>query len=903
MLSLSQRKISRDLILSLLASVTIVLILIISINYYILYNNEKRIFQEKADQYISYLQESLIHPIWVFDDMMIRHICTSILKNDPVVKLKVTDPLGETIFEEEKGGYTGLLMRTGSVSREGQHLGGIEITLTTRPYEEMTRYLFWASILTIMVTLGVMVGVTHIILKAFLGKPLQSLQARIDRLAKGDYGVGSEPTRQVEIEAIISKFNEMALKVQSRESSLAELNVKLREEIRERERSEQDLRASEERFRTYFEHSLLPMAITSPQKAWLTVNDRLIDLLGYSGEELRRMTWAELTHPEDLERDILEFERMLSGEIDGYSLEKRFVRKDRSIVDTILSVRVVRLPDGFPDYCLAQLQDITELRVAHQRLFDIIEFLPDATFVIDERKRVISWNKAIEEMTGVRKEDILGRGDYAYSAAFYGLKRPILIDLLEQPHDDIDTIYQDVRRVGDGLYAEAFFPQVNNSRGAHLWGVAAPLFDREGQRVGAIEVLRDITEKKSAEDEMRRLRNYLSSIVNSMPSLLIGLGRDHRVTLWNGTAEEATGLSAQEAQGRLLHEVLPSLAAYQDKVDRAIRSGQVQVEAKVGREMGGESRYEDVTIYPLVSSGGEGVVIRVDDVTERVRIEEMMVQSEKMLSVGGLAAGMAHEINNPLGVILQASQNLLRRVSPELPANVRVAEECGTSLSGVRQYLERREILTFLEDIRQSGQRAAEIVANMLSFSRKAEGGGSPTDLAELLDRTVSLAGNDYDLKKRYDFRQIEIFRDYQPEVPRVICQAGKIQQVFLNVLRNGAEAMMATEELRRAPLFILRVGQAEGMVRVEIEDNGPGMDEATRRRVFEPFFTTKPPGSGTGLGLSVSYFIVAEDHGGNMSVESKAGAGTRFIIELPVAEKSRPHPPIQKRPWMCRLG
>ena len=142
------------------------------------------------------------------------------------------------------------------------------------------------------------------------------------------------------------------------------------------------------------------------------------------------------------------------------------------------------------------------------------------------------------------------------------------------------------------------------------------------------------------------------------------------------------------------------------------------------RIVDGEMRYEDVTVYPLMSNGVEGAVIRVDDVTERVRIEEMMVQSEKMLSVGGLAAGMAHEINNPLGVILQASQNVLRRVSPDLPVNARVAGECGITLSSVQQYLERREILTFLEDIRQSGQRAAEIVANMLSFSRKAEGTG-----------------------------------------------------------------------------------------------------------------------------------------------------------------------------------
>jgi signal transduction histidine kinase len=285
----------------------------------------------------------------------------------------------------------------------------------------------------------------------------------------------------------------------------------------------------------------------------------------------------------------------------------------------------------------------------------------------------------------------------------------------------------------------------------------------------------------------------------------------------------------------------------------------------------------------LASNGVEGAVIRVDEVTERVRIEEMMIQTEKMMSVGGLAAGMAHEVNNPLGVIMQATQNVLRRLSPEVPANVRVAEECGLPLEALTNYLDRREIVNFLEDIRSSGQRAADVVSNMLSFSRKSEKGGSSESLSELLDRTLVLAGSDYDLKKKYDFRQIEIVREYDPSAPNVVCQAGKIQQVFLNILRNGAEAMQETWAMGGVPQFTLRVSSEADMVRVEIEDNGPGMEESIRRRVFEPFFTTKPPGVGTGLGMSVSYFIISDDHGGTMEVESSPGNGARLIIRLPV--------------------
>jgi signal transduction histidine kinase len=301
----------------------------------------------------------------------------------------------------------------------------------------------------------------------------------------------------------------------------------------------------------------------------------------------------------------------------------------------------------------------------------------------------------------------------------------------------------------------------------------------------------------------------------------------------------------------------------------------------------GELHYADVMVYPLMADGASGAVIRMDDVTARVRIESKMVQTEKMLSVGGLAAGMAHEINNPLGAILQGSQNILRRVAPDMPQNRAVANAIGVDLDRLHRYLEQRQILHFLEGIREAGARAAKIVADMLSFSRRSESHFALVEVEEMLETVLRLAASDYDLKKKYDFKRIAINRDYDPALRLVYCDKTEIEQVILNLLKNAAQAM--AEAGIPTPVITLRTRREALYALIEVVDNGPGMDEKTLKRIFEPFFTTKEVGAGTGLGLSVSYFIVTEQHNGRLSVMSKPGQGARFSIRLPLTREALP--------------
>jgi len=253
-----------------------------------------------------------------------------------------------------------------------------------------------------------------------------------------------------------------------------------------------------------------------------------------------------------------------------------------------------------------------------------------------------------------------------------------------------------------------------------------------------------------------------------------------------------------------------------------------------------------------------------------------------MMSVGGLAAGMAHEINNPLGGMLQGIQNIERRFLPDMEKNRVAAEKSGIDLNKLQDYLVRREVLESIAGIKSAGQRAAKIISSMLLFSRKSESQAALVNIPDLLDNTIEMAQNDYDLKKNFDFKHIDLVREYDPELKTLWCTETELEQVILNLLKNAAHALFGKEE-GGTPQIVIRTKAGPETVVIEVEDNGPGMDEKTRKRLFEPFFTTKQVGKGTGLGLSVSYMIITNNHDGQLEVQSELGKGTRFTIRLPL--------------------
>jgi len=503
----------------------------------------------------------------------------------------------------------------------------------------------------------------------------------------------------------------------------------------------------------------------------------------------------------------------------------------------------------------------------------IVENVADGVIGIDAAGFVELFNPAAERLFGYGVGEVTGRNLKMLMPAEYADRHDgFLAHYLETGERHIIGIGREVTgRRKDG----STFPMYLSVGEIRLPGFR-----------GFVGIVHDLTAQKALERELAKAREFLQSIIDSMPSALVAIDSHGRITHWNRAAAQRRGMGAGAAVGRSFAEIFPFLDLNQEDLTRALEEARLVKKERLPVPADGETRYVDLMVYPLVHDSN-GAVVRIDDVTERVRIEEMMVQTEKMMSVGGLAAGMAHEINNPLGIMAVGCQNLMRRVSGEIPENLRVAGELGLDLDRMREYLTQRGFFRFLEGMQAATARATRIVSAMLAYSRSSSSSFVPVRLNELIDKVLRLAGHDYDLKKRYDFRRIAIRRETIGESDEIYCDETAIEQVLLNLLRNAAQAM-AAGPMTEPPEIRLSVADEGALARLEVADNGPGMSEEVSRRLFQPFFTTKPVGVGTGLGLSVAYFIVTEEHRGTLEVDSAPGRGARFIVRLP--RQGRPY-------------
>jgi two-component system, NtrC family, sensor kinase len=363
-------------------------------------------------------------------------------------------------------------------------------------------------------------------------------------------------------------------------------------------------------------------------------------------------------------------------------------------------------------------------------------------------------------------------------------------------------------------------------------------------------------------EEYERLKEFSENIVESINVGILAADLDDRVESWNTQIERLTGVPRQAALGRRLSELFPAElcqrfdqlrgeAGVQNIYKFVLRSGSRAANGNGNGNGHGAAHILNLAIAPLVSKDLEqiGRLIIFDDVTDRDELERRLIQADKLSSIGLLAAGVAHEVNTPLAVISTYAQMLAKQISSDDQKS------------------------KLLDKIAKQTFRASEIVNSLLNFSRTAPAEFAEVDLNRVIQDTLPL------IEHQLQTSKIAVEMSLTAALPAVKGNSGKLQQVFLNLFLNARDAMESGGSL------MIKTWSEDGTVRVEVADSGPGIAPEHLARIYDPFFTTKAARKGTGLGLSVSYGIVRE-HGGNIEVYSRPGAGARFRVDIPQARK-----------------
>lgn len=349
--------------------------------------------------------------------------------------------------------------------------------------------------------------------------------------------------------------------------------------------------------------------------------------------------------------------------------------------------------------------------------------------------------------------------------------------------------------------------------------------------------------------ELERIKTYTENILESINVAVLALDSSGRITSCNRAFEQLYQSSRSRIVGSFIENLFPgdvvaSIEGAAGTKEWALRSPaniyKLYLENHAGKRL-----IVNLSLIPLQQDAAEGCLMVLDDITEKLRMEDQLLQAEKLSSIGLLAAGIAHEVNTPIAGISSYTQMLLKQ-TPETDRR--------------KQILEKIEKQTF---------RAAEIVNGLLSFSRMNGSEFKNVDINQLIHESLTLL--DHQLSSSH----ITVESRYDESLPPVYGNAGKLQQVFLNILLNAKDAMPSGGELG------IRTAMNDSMVIIDVTDTGTGISQENLSRIFDPFFTTKAIGKGTGLGLAVSYGIIQE-HGGRIFVDSDSGKGTRFTVKLP---------------------
>lgn len=705
---------------------------------------------------------------------------------------------------------------------------------------------------------------TGILVARRLVRPIRLLHEGAQRIGTGSLDSRLDVKTGDEIEQLADAFNRMS--------------DNLKRSFGELERRMNEIRGLEERYRDLIENS--PEMIHQVDQAgrFIHANQTELQKLGYTLAEMSAMHLWDIV-PAERESDILRYLDRLT--VDGRgTMETIFLTKRGKPIDVeIHSTALFDASTGGLLYSRAFIRDITHRKILEQEvqryttqleqevaerteqlsasqkqykaLFDLAA---DSIFMVADDGRIIAVNKREEQALGYPEADVIGR----------------------QFNDLVPVDYQSmtaslIEKVGRGE------PQVPTHEIAVInWeGLSRPVEVDiirvvDGTKPAMMIQLHDIAERKRLEQQLHRYseeleakvrertleieatKQYLENLLENANDVIYTLDAEQRFTYVNNKIH-VWGYQKDDLLGRPYLSLL-SKRHRGRRLKSTLDIGAKQVYEVEVMTKGGEVRMATVSVSPLTDADGHilGVLGIARDITTTKKLEQQILNSEKLASIGKLAAGVAHEVNNPLAGILNCLYNLRK----------------GT-LSPERQ----EEYLFSMED---GLRRVQKIVRQLLEFSQQHEPELSSTNLNEVIQRVLVLTNH------AFTAHQIRLVQDFYLDLPPLMVDRHMLEQVLMNLILNAVQAM------RGGGVITIRTRKVSDRCAIDIEDTGCGIPGTVLPRIFDPFFTTKGTGEGTGLGLSVSLGI-AERHGGTIHVESEVGKGSIFTVWLPMTRDRAP--------------
>ncbi len=627
------------------------------------------------------------------------------------------------------------------------------------------------------------------------------------------------------------------------------------QDITDRRRAQEALQRSDDRFRLAFDRAAIGKTIVAPDRRFLEVNPAVCRMLGYAEAELVGRSVEDITHPDDREKSRRFMAGLLEGGTGSGTVEKRLVRKDGRVVWGLVTCTVARDAEGKPLYVIGETQDVTdrrrteaELRESEERFRNLCTQAPVMLMSFDPDGRVRDVSDYWLETMGYEREEIVGQDAWRLITPE---SQDRLRGAIEENQRNHETVIRNLPLHGirkDGTTIDLLSTSV------------AQLGD-DGQPRGAICVEIDLTDLQRAEAALRESEERYRALVEHAPEAIMVLDVEtDRFVDANAHAERLFGCSREKllTMGPLDFCSEPqcggrrSCEVVEEEQREVLEGGTANFEFShvdaTGREIACQAR-----LSRLPAAGRKLVRITITDITELKQLEEKVRHADKLAAAGVLAAGVAHEIGNPLMALSMAAQSLERR-------------NCDS-------YAQAKLAL-----IREHIDRISRIVRQMSDLARPHSGQRGSCDINQVVRRAVDMV--------RYDKRSqgSEIRYELAEHVPAVEAIEDELTQVCINLALNAFDAMAANapDQPRR---LTVGSGASGPVVRVWFRDTGAGVPHELRPKLFQPFFTTKEAGRGSGLGLSVSYRILQE-HDGVLRLEEDAGPGACFVFEIPIGGK-----------------